>query len=513
VFNRTPLLRPTTIFPLTLACAAAWLSPLAHAQCPLSFSAPVSYEIAGRPFCFGMGDFNADGWVDMAVGKAGVPNVAILLGNPPPNLGTFQVFTNTAAGGLPLSIVVADLNGDGKADLATANTTTVSILLGNGDGTFQEPVNYTGFDQPRSIATGDFNGDGRPDLAVADDSGNNVSILLGNAPPNAGSFQPPVIYPLGARSRGVVVSDFNRDGKPDLAVTKSDANAVATLLGNGDGTFQTPVDYAVAYFPMSIAVGDFNADGQPDLVANSFDGFASVLLASPLPNFLATFEPAVNYLTGASNSQALGVGDLNADGRPDVAVFLAYENKVSILLGNPPPNLGTFQTPGTFFTAGTSGTGRSIAVNDLNGDGRPDLAVADTDINTVVVLLNTTTARLNITQQPARTTALNGQSASFSVIASGSDGPITYQWRKDGVNLVNGSAISGANSSTLTINPVALTDTGAAFDCFVSSACGSMLSRPAGLTVESDCPADFNNDGVNDFFDYLDFVQAFSAGC
>jgi len=242
---------------------------------------------------------------------------------------------------------------------------------------FASASNYAVGSFPRSVAVGDFNADGRPDLAIANFSSNNVSILLGIAPPNAGTFQPAVNYAVGTNPGSVAVADFNADGRPDLAVANRFSNNVSVLLGNANGTFQPAINYAVSGGPVSVAPGDFNADGRPDLaVANQFNNNVSILLR----NIDGTFQPAVSYAVG-SLPQLVAVGDFNADGRPDLAVANANSGNVSILLGNAN---GTFQAA-VNYAAGISP--RSLAVGNFNGDGRPDLAVPDYGSNTVSILM------------------------------------------------------------------------------------------------------------------------------
>ena len=133
----------------------------------------------------------------------------------------------------------------------------MSILLGNGDGTFQNQGTYAVDSSPSAIVAGDFNGDGRTDLAVANSDDNNVSIFLGNGD---GTFQNQVTYAVGSDPIALVTGDFNGDGRTDLAVANegsfdSDGNLipgtgdVSVLLGNGDGTFQAQVTYAVGSEP------------------------------------------------------------------------------------------------------------------------------------------------------------------------------------------------------------------------------------------------------------------------
>jgi hypothetical protein len=151
----------------------------------------------------------------------------VLLGN---GNGTFQAARNFAAGS---SVAVGDFNGDGLQDLATARdtaeiTTTVLVLLSNGDGTFQGRSFAAGI-APVSVAVGDFNSDGRPDLAVANAASNDVSVLLGNGD---GTFQAAQNFAVGIGPDSVAVGDFNGDGKPDLAVVNFGSGNISVLINN-----------------------------------------------------------------------------------------------------------------------------------------------------------------------------------------------------------------------------------------------------------------------------------------
>src|SRR5262245_32432137 len=146
-------------------------------------------------------------------------------------------------GSYPSAVVTGDFNGDGRLDIAVANETisTMSILLGNGDGTFQPAQNFAGGGGPRSLAVGDFNGDGKLDLVTA--NFNDVSVLLGNG---NGTFQAPTNIPFGTNPESVAVGDFHGDGQLDLAVGSTEGASYGgvgfanVLLGNGDGTFAGP---------------------------------------------------------------------------------------------------------------------------------------------------------------------------------------------------------------------------------------------------------------------------------
>src|SRR5208282_5988925 len=137
--------------------------------------------------------------------------------------------------------------------------------LGNGDGTFQTPASYSSGFYPEHLAIGDFNGDGKTDLAVADYY-SGVSVLLGNGD---GTFQPPVSYAAGPGPTFVAVGDFDGNGTLDLVVANDSFGftMLAVLLGNGDGTFQPAVDYSAAVAISGLVLADFNGDGKIDIAA------------------------------------------------------------------------------------------------------------------------------------------------------------------------------------------------------------------------------------------------------
>src|ERR1700722_6501494 len=119
-------------------------------------------------------------------------------------------------------------------------------------GQFLEAPQYATGANPQAVAVGDFNGDGKLDVAVANSVGNNISILLGDGD---GTFKPQVTYTTDTAPQGIAAGDFNGDGHLDIAVTNSGSNLVSVFLGNGDGTFQPKVDYATGSQPKGIAVG------------------------------------------------------------------------------------------------------------------------------------------------------------------------------------------------------------------------------------------------------------------
>jgi uncharacterized repeat protein (TIGR01451 family) len=295
-----------------------------------------------------------------------------------------------SVGTFPYDIVTADINGDGKVDLAVANSggTNISILLGNGDGTFESAVNYdAGAPNPAFLAKGDFNNDGKTDLAAASTSGM-VSILLGNGD---GSFQAPKI--LATSFGPIVVADFNLDGLSDLAVGGTSVNI---FLGNGDGSFRQPTQASSSSSGL-LATGDFNHDGKADLIASA--ATIDILLGKGDGSFQQSANVTVQEIASATSTvvSAIVAVDINQDGLSDVIVSADGFNpicssgvcgsgvtdvKISCFLQN---------SDGSFQSEQVIAESRLMIINhklltmrgdlisglllgDVNGDGTPDVA-------------------------------------------------------------------------------------------------------------------------------------------
>jgi hypothetical protein len=368
----------------------------------VSFLPSMTYSSACWPGAVAVGDLNGDGYPDLAVSvsyqecsQSGPGKVLVLLGNGD---GTFRAPISYGSGGMQaLHVAIADLNGDGKLDVAVANSCAapcsasgfgqIGILLGNGDGTLQPAVSYSsGGSDAWAVAVADVNGDGHPDLIVDNyaqeyHSPGSVGVLLGNGD---GTFRPAVSYTAGTQlDTSLAVGDLNRDGYLDVVVIGGmDVGEVIVLLGNGDGTFQPQTIYDWGgYSPESVAIADVNADEIPDIVVASYcedlqkactNGNVNVLLG----NGDGTFHAPVSYTLRGFDARSVAIGDVNGDSRPDLVVTSIYPNipnglapgEVNVLLGN---GDGTFQTAVDFLSGGA--VPRSIAVADLNGDKKPDL--------------------------------------------------------------------------------------------------------------------------------------------
>jgi hypothetical protein len=232
--------------------------------------------------------------------------------------------------------------------------------------------------------TGDFNGDGDPDLAVASEGSSpygdagTISVFLGQA---GGSFGARTTFPTGSLGDSLAVGDFNGDSDPDLVMADYNGHAVKVMSGGPGGSFAAPTSYAVANTPTSAAVGDFNGDGDPDLAVAIGPNFGpggdtvSALLGGPGASFGA---PTV-FPVGRKPF-AVAVDDFNGDGDPDLAVANYVGDTVSVLFGE---QGGSFGAQSTY---PASNGPIAIAVDDFDGNGDPDLAVADHDSDNLSVL-------------------------------------------------------------------------------------------------------------------------------
>jgi hypothetical protein len=219
------------------------------------------------------------------------------------------------------------MKGDDKPDVVVVNTSagTVQVLLGNGDGTLFSMSSTSTGSSPPSVAVEDLNHDGKPDLVVANRSSDTVSVLLGNGD---GSFGAKCDYDTGSCPNSVTIGDLNADNRADLIVPNSCEWGVSVLLGNGDGTFEARADQETGEDPTSVAVGDVNGDGSIDIaVAHFSPGVVSVLFG----NGDGT-SYALKHDYGASRTlTGLAIDDLDGDSRPDVVTSCAWVHKVSVL--------------------------------------------------------------------------------------------------------------------------------------------------------------------------------------
>ena len=298
-------------------------------------------------------------------------------------LGAGVVSSPTAA--TPAAMAVADVDGDGVLDVATAGSAPgagLAVMRGHGDGHFQALASSgdTFGEGASALVLGDVDGDHHVDAILASareryESGNEVLVAPGHGD---GTFGPPAFYAgLNSPVALALIRPYGSgvpDALPSLLVGDADGEGLQ-MMPNGGTAFGAPGPGLLEGDVAALAVADVNGDGRPDVVAaSSYPGGVTVLLG----NDARGFQPAVATADSAPTS-AVAVGDLNGDGKPDV---VAITDRVVVMLGNGDGTFGQMLT----YTAGVGPTG--IAIGDLDADGRPDLVVTDGTVGSVGVLFN-----------------------------------------------------------------------------------------------------------------------------
>lgn len=390
----------------SLACAglALFATVLAGCHDDDRLQAP-SIQPQDIPNSVVIADFDNDGRNDLAVAYThednSFPNVGYVstIIQSHTSAGTFMKGVDTAIGSNPSILAAGDLDEANGIDLVSANyySNNVSVLLqGTTAGQFSSASNITlssaTVTNPNGVAVGDLNGDGLADIAVADQStGNNIYVLLQDAA-NHGHFLAPVTLTNPNPVSSVAIADVDVDGLADIVSTSYSQHGD---IGNASvfiqdpahhGAFLTRVDYDAGLVPSAIKVADVDGDGRPDLtVADrgfSQAGHSGVSVLIQSTTTAGTFLAPVTYST-AYGAIDVAVGDLNNDGKPDLVVANlggSWTGSVSVLLQDPThPGMFTAPTsyPGLFGPLG-------VAIGDLNGDGKPDIAVADGNRATIM---------------------------------------------------------------------------------------------------------------------------------
>ena len=355
-----------------------------------NFTLASSPSVGSIPICVTAADLNGDGKVDLVSANLDDASLTVLTND---GNGTFILSATLAVGSYPNSVVAVDVNQDGKLDLVCANggDNTLSVLTNNGNGIFGSNATYTVGNGAGPIAAADVNGDGKMDLICPNFDDNTLTVLTNNG---NGMFAVSSTDAVGRFPDFVVATDVNGDGKVDLISANWGANTLTVLTNNGFGTFGSNATYHVGSFPVSLAAADINGDGKMDLIcANSDDDTLTVLTNSG--NGVFVLASAIS--TGVANvdfgPQSVTAADVNGDGKADL-IFVDFSD---------------FYTPGILTVLTNDGTGAFtissspdvgagpdwVVVADVNEDGMPDLITANHLDNTLSVLVSVPTLTIN----------------------------------------------------------------------------------------------------------------------
>ncbi|HEU5072265.1 MAG TPA: immunoglobulin domain-containing protein [Verrucomicrobiae bacterium] len=495
----------------------------------------------GTPYRLRAVDLDGDGRLDLVAAEVNGARVSVFHNLAVPGTLTgssFEPAFSLATGSDCRFVTAADLDGDGRADLVALNYGAKTISIFHNVGTvgmlnaasFAAPVVLAAPGGPYEATLADLDGDGKPDLAVANSDNNTVSIYPNLATPGgltAASFAPRIDLPAGINASTIAAVDLDGDGKLDLVVGSVQSNAINVYCNVGGGaltasSFAPHVDFGTPGWMHTVSVADFNGDGKPDIgVVGELPSYMAIFQNASTPGSFtsASFLPRVDFGTGW-NAWGIAAGDLDGDGRPDLVFCNAYDANIQIYqnqvpYGGPPtvlaspadvavPLAATFQLAGAaggqlpldyqwrFNGTNLADGGRisgartsrlSIANAQLADTGgysfivTNSLGAATSAVATVTVFIVPPV----IAQPPANQTNLVGSNATFTASVTGSE-PLSYQWFRAGTALLDGDRISGATTPALTVSNL-LTDDAANYWLVASNAAGTATSTVASLTV------------------------------
>jgi hypothetical protein len=403
-----------------------------------SFAAKVDFTTGASPYSVSIGDFNGDGKADLAVANSGGTTISIFLNTSQSGSISFATKLDFSVGTAPYFIAIGDLDGDGKADLAVANygSATVSVLRNtsvSNNISFAAKIDFpTTSSNPYSVAIGDLDGDGKPDLAVANNNVSTFSTFRNTSNSGSISFASKVDFAAGGSPSYIAIGDLDGDGKADIAVSNASSQSVSVFRntsGIGSISVSTKVDFTTGFGPQAVAIGDLDGDGKADLAISNAGGPSVSLLRNKSVSGSISFASRVDFTTGSA-PLSVAIGDLDGDGKADLAVANFGAASISVLRNNPilPPTITSF-TP-TRGPVGTSVTITGTLFNTIAANNIVKFGATNAIVNSATATSLTVTVPFGATYEPI--TVLNSE----NYLGGASNKPFvtTFTPNKDDIN-------------------------------------------------------------------------------
>jgi hypothetical protein len=450
-------------------------------------------------------DLDGDGKLDIAATNLTSNKISMFRNTSNGNVLSFAAKVDTSSGSSAQAIAVGDLDGDGKSEIAVVNSSaaTVSVLRNTstaGTLSFAAKVTFATDLQPYSIAIGDVDGDGKFDLVTCNANGGNISVLRNtNTTIGTLSFANKVDFAAGGFPFWAKLGDMDGDDKLDIVVVDQGGSKVSVLRNTSSGgtpSFATKVDFTTGTAPRRVSLADLDGDGKPEMVVSNLDAYTLSIFKNNSTSGSLSFDAKVDFTTG-SGMVNLGplessLGDLNGDGKPEIAVVNQGQNTVSFFRN-------TLVLPSTFtsFSPTSGRTGDTILITGTNLSGVTKVAFGDslasfikivssTQVKVVVgkgasgdvdvfvpgdtlslpnfTFVSCVNPTLKLSVGP-NDTICKGTNVTFTATVMNKGNSVSYQWRRNRKNI-------GTNSPTFSIDSLSNLDT---INCLLIDTCGTIF--------------------------------------
>ncbi len=372
-----------------------------------AFAAKVDITTGTEPYSIAIGDLDGDGKADLAVANQ-ISNTISVFRNTSSlgslTTGSFAPKVDFATNSEPYYVGIRDLDGDGKPELIATNNDSDNVSIYKNVSTsgvinsssFAAKVDFTTGENPWNATVDDFDLDGKPDLAIVNDVGNTVSILRNTSSKgiiNATSFATHVEFATGSFPIGIDSEDLDGDGKIDIVVTNQASTSISVLRNTSTvgsittSSFAAKVDFPTGLDPYSVAIGDLDANGKPEIIVANYSSATASVFNNTSTSGTIALSAKVDFDSGTS-SLMVALNDIDGDGKIDLTVTNGG-NRISVLknINSSAPIIATSFSPRVDFQATNVPYG--LAIGDLDGNGKPDVAATNSSGTTVSLLRNT----------------------------------------------------------------------------------------------------------------------------